>query len=367
MRSGIVLNLPHRPRNPRNSEGAFVTLADGRILFIYTHYDGEGWADEASARLCARVSTDSGRTWSAQDEVVLANEGRCNVMSVSLLRLHDGRLALFYLRKNSIAECRAWMRTSADEARTWSRPVLCMPAPGYFVVNNDRVVQLRGGRLVMPAAYHRNKLPPPRQKERIYAAFDGRGVALFFLSDDAGRTWRESRDWWALPLRSGAGLQEPGVVELADGRLYAYCRTDVGCHYELFSEDGGETWSAPRPSSFQAPCSPLSIKRIPSLDGLLAVWNDYSGRLLPVRSPDAKLQAMSWGRTPLVAALSRDEGRTWSAGRLLETDPTRGFCYTAVHAVDDAVLLAYCCGGGKRGAVLQDLCIRRVPVEELAG
>jgi hypothetical protein len=30
----IVLYLPHRRNNPRNSEGAFVTLSDGRILFV---------------------------------------------------------------------------------------------------------------------------------------------------------------------------------------------------------------------------------------------------------------------------------------------------------------------------------------------
>ena len=37
-----------------------------------------------------------------------------------------------------------------------------------------------------------------------------------------------------------------------------------------------------------------------------------------------------------------------------------GFCYTAIHCPADAVLLAYCCGGGKTG-VLQDSRIRRIP------
>ncbi len=30
-----VLNLEPNPNNPRNSEGAFVTLKSGRILFLY--------------------------------------------------------------------------------------------------------------------------------------------------------------------------------------------------------------------------------------------------------------------------------------------------------------------------------------------
>ena len=363
----IVLDLAHRRGNPRNSEGAFVTLKDGRILFVYTHYYGKSWSDEATARLCSRVSADGGRTWSPRDEVVVENEGGCNVMSVSLLRLHDGRIALFYLRKNSVADCRAQMRTSSDEGKTWIRPTLCIPAPGYFCVNNDRVIQLSGGRLVMPASWHRNKRPAPGPKDRMYEALDFRGIAVSFLSDDAGLTWREARDWWALPVRSGSGLQETGAVELADGRLYGHARTDVGCHYEMFSEDRGETWSAPRPSAFKAPCSPLCIKRIPGTGNLLAVWNDHSGRLVPVRPQDNSFQSTSWGRTPLVAAVSRDEGRTWSRGRLVESDPKRGFCYTAIHFADDAVLLAYCCGGGKKSVVLQDLCVRRVTLDWLYG
>jgi hypothetical protein len=215
----------------------------------------------------------------------------------------------------------------------------------------------------VPASFHRNKLSAPGPKGEPYAAMDFRGIAMFFLSDDAGRTWRESRDWWALPLRSTSGVQEPGVVELSDGRLYAYGRTDVGCHYELHSEDGGETWTAPRPSAFRAPCSPLCIKRIPATGDLLAVWNDHSGRLAAVQTHPA-ITARSWGRTPLVCAISTDDGRTLGRHKLIEDDPARGFCYTAIHPTEDAVLLAYCCGG-RRSAVLQDLCIRSVTLDWL--
>ncbi len=358
-----TLTLESSPGNPRNSEGSFVTLADGRILFAYTRYYGDSWSDEATARVCGRTSADGGHTWSDSDEVIVENEGRQNVMSVSLLRLQDGRLGLWYLRKNSPADCRPYLRFSRDDGKTWGRASLCIPAPGYFVVNNDRVVQLRSGRLVIPAAYHRLRLPVTRAG--FYAGWDGRGIALFYLSDDGGRSWREAKDWWSLPVRSGTGLQEPGVVELADGRLYAYCRTDTGCQYEMTSEDGGETWSPPRPSPFRAPAAPLSIKRIPATGDLLAVWNDHSGRLAPVRSADAGFASKSWGRTPLVSAISRDDGATWERFKLLESDPERGFCYTAIHFTCEAALLAYCCGGGARSKVLQDLCIRRVTLEEL--
>jgi len=367
MASTIVLDLSHGPDNPRNSEGSFVTLADGRILFAYTRYYGESWADDATARICARYSADDGCSWSERDELLVEREGRCNVMSVSLLRLQDGRIGLWYLRKNSLADCRAYLRTSRDEGKSWSRPVLCIPAPGYFVVNNDRVIQLRGGRIVVPASYHRTRLAPDRRRQSPCGAADERGLALSFLSDDGGRTWRESSDWWALPVRSKAGLQEPGIIELTDGRLYACCRTDTGCQYEMVSADGGDTWSPPRPAVFRSPRSPLSIKRLPGTGDLLAVWNDHSGQLAPVHPAEHSFTSKSWGRTPLVAAISRDDARTWERHKLIESDPQRGFCYTAIHDTGAAVLLAYCCGGGDRGAVLQDLCIRRVTLDWLYG
>src|SRR5213076_112701 len=80
-------------------------------------------------------------------------EATMNVMSASLVRLSDG-IGLVYLRKNSLTDCRAYLRVSKDEGKTWGPPTLCMPTPGYLVVNNDRVVRLASGRLVIPAARH---------------------------------------------------------------------------------------------------------------------------------------------------------------------------------------------------------------------
>lgn len=357
LKSKIVLDLRHKRNNPRNSEGAFITLADGRLMFAYTRFTGSSWSDHAPASIAARYSKDGGRSWSRQDRILVGNKGGCNVMSVSLLRLEDGRLAMFYLQKNHMLDCRPQMCISDDEGQTWSRHTRCIPVIGYFVLNNDRVIQLRGGRLVIPVGYHRFKGEWAQKNKG--SLLDSRAIAFFFLSDDLGKTWREAKDWWTLPVRGGSGLQEPGVVELNDGRLYGYCRTDRGCQYEFFSEDSGETWSAPRPSVFRSPCSPMSIKRIPASGHLLAVWNDQSGR---PRQPPA--QPESWGRTPLVMAVSKDEGRTWQRPRLIEADPGRGFCYIAIHFTDDAVLLAYCCGG-RGSTVLQDTCIRRIPLASL--
>lgn len=354
----IVLDLTPSESNPRNSEGAFVTLADGSILFAYSRYYG-GRKDDAAAVIGSRMSHDAGRTWSAEDRVLVENEGDINVMSVSLLRLADGRIAMFYLVKNRPHDCRPWVRFSRDEAQTWSQRQLVTDAPGYWVLNNDRVIQLRrganAGRIIVPMSYHRYTKDP--RKER---AVDSRATAVFFLSDDGGGTWREAQDWWAIPVRSWSGLQEPGVVELSDGRIFAWSRTDTRCQWTMGSSDSGETWTPPQASEFRSPLSPMSIKRLPGSGDLLAIWVDHSGRWpVPEEQKDAH------NRTPLACAISKDDCATWINHRLLENDPERGFCYIAIHPMaDNHVLLAYCAGSKQYGGhVLSRTVVRRIPIE----
>jgi sialidase-1 len=340
---GVVLDIDPSPENQRNSEGAFVTLADGRILFCYTQFYG-GTGDHHPARIVGIESSDRGRTWSPP-RVVIDNEGEANVMSVSLLRLASGKLAMFYLRKNSWLDCRPWMRTSADEGRTWSDPVLMVAAPGYFVLNNDRVIQLTSGRIVAPVGFHRARQTDPSSSR----SFDSRAIALWYLSDDDGLTWREADSWWGMPVVSRSGLQEPGVVELADRTLLGWARTDRGSQYGFASRDAGATWSAPTATSMESPLSPASLKRVPGSAELLAIYNDHSGRF---PFPPGK-------RSPLVAAISRDGGRTWPLRTRLEEDPDGWYCYTAIHFDGDAVLLGYCAGDSKVGR-LNRLRIRRI-------
>lgn len=353
-----VLELPPRPGNPRNSEGAFADLQDGRILFVYSHFLGTSGADHAKARLAARTSADGGLTWSDDTFIAIPREDEAmNVMSVSLLRLGNGDLGLFYLLRFSWHELRMWLRRSADDGRTWGEPINCMPAAGYYVVNNDRPIRLASGRIVIPAARH-----PARADRNEAAAVDWRGVATFFLSDDDGRTWRESAGYVTLPVvHTRSGLQEPGVVELADGRLWGWARTDLGRQYEFFSSDGGETWTLASPARFTSPNSPLSMKRVPGTERLLAVWN-------PAPAYETRAQRSPGGdRTPLVIATGTMPAGKWSPARVIDgpAEPTAGYCYTAIHFTPDAVLLAYCAGGGEDKSRLARTRIRRLPLPAL--
>ena len=137
----VVLNISSNSEHPRNSEGAFVTLRSGRIEFYYSQFYG-GFSDDSSAGIAEIHSDDQGLTWSAPRPFA-DKSGGVNLMSVSALRLADGRLAMFYGVKKSGIDCIPYLLTSSDEAATWTEPKRVIPAPGYFVLNNDRVIQTR--------------------------------------------------------------------------------------------------------------------------------------------------------------------------------------------------------------------------------
>jgi Neuraminidase (sialidase) len=344
----VVLDYDPTPENPRNSEGAYLELKSGRIIFYYSQFFG-GSRDHSPARIAGIHSDDRGKTWS-KPVTVLDDKSAANLMSVSLLRLASGRIAFFSCRKSDL-DCHPYVRISDDEAVTWSEPVRVVPAPGYFVLNNDRVIQTTAGRLIVPVAFHRSKI----ERGGIEKAFDPRGIDLWYLSDDEGKTWREADTWYGMHARSNTGLQEPGVVELADGTLFSWARTDQRSQYGCTSKDGGQSWTAPMATSLVSPTSPASIKRIPGSGDLLVIYNDHSGRH-PFTTADRRM--------PLVSAISKDDGKTWSPSKVLEDAPDGGFCYTAIHFVDDAVLLAYCAGTRKEGQ-LNRLRMRRIPLATL--
>jgi hypothetical protein len=228
------------------------------------------------------------------------------------------------------------MRTSSDEAKTWSKPVRCINGNGYFVVNNDRFVQLKNGRIIFPASQH--------------GAPDwANGKVMCYYSDDDGVTWLQSE------LVSNSGnivLQEPGIVELKDGQIMMFCRTDAGVQYVSYSRDLGETWTPVKPGNIKSPLSPASIKRIPATGDLLLVWNN---NYEPERDGGK--------RTPFNLAISKDEGKNWEKIKTVESDPRGWYCYTAIQFVDNYVLLGHCAGDTRTNNGLSTTQITRLSLD----
>jgi hypothetical protein len=345
-----AFDIDPTPLHPRSTEGSFVTLKSGRILFDYSQFS-EGQHDHSPSAIAEIFSDDQGKTWSPP-KVVIPTGRYQNIMSVSFVRLASGKLLRFHaVKKTKWLDCHAVMSVSTDEGVTWSEPKLISDAPGYFVLNNDRVIQTASGRLIVPLGYHRS-----RGTVDDISSWDAHAITMWYYSDDEGATWKESANWWGLPVASGSGLQEPGVVQVPDGSIYSWSRTDRGVQYQFRSTDNGLSFSAPEPAPLSSPNSPASIKRLPHSDTLMVVYNDHSGKVPAPKEANR--------RAPLAVAFSTDGAKTWGPSQVIEDDLAGWYCYTAIHFTDDAVLLAYVAGNDQIGH-LSRLRIRRIPLAAL--
>jgi sialidase-1 len=309
------LVAPASDDNPRNSEADMLLLKDGRLLLAWIDFYTSAGTDWGSARISAMISRDRGRTW--KDKYTLQeNIGDMNVMEPDLLRLKSGKVLFLFCRKNSPADCAPMVRISSDDAKTFSapKPMPVTPSPSYTGFNHDRAIQLRSGRILMPLFYTTDYRVQPRILTRLY------------YSDDEGANWTPSETIVDIP-DSKAGAQEPGVIELKDGRVMMWIRNSTGKIYKCYSSDRGRTWSKAEPMNLQSPLSPQSIKRHPKTGDLILVWNN---------SPDK--------RWPLTAAVSRDDGETWTNIRNLDTEPDRTFAYTSIEFLPDRALFTYYVG-----------------------
>jgi sialidase-1 len=123
---------------------------------------------------------------------------------------------------------------------------------------------------------------------------------------------------------------EPHIEELKDKRLLMVMRTQMGSVYQAHSSDGGKTWSKSSSLGVEAPESCPELMKIPSTGDLLLIWNGSKY--------DPKWKSHFGKRTPLSSAISKDDGKTWSKPRHIETDPdwaysNPGCCFTSKNTV----------------------------------
>ncbi len=320
-------------KNTRYTEGSIVPLPNGDLLFAVTEFQ-DGGSDFAKAHIVARRSSDSGRTWSDK-KVLQENTGGMNVMSVTLRRLPDDSIGLFYLQKNSHDDLKMFVRILTDDAKSFGEPVCVTSNSGYHVINNDRVIVLSSGRLLVPAAS-----TPDVQKVNHF-------VCRGYLSDDNGNSWRSGTGEVDAPKR---GAMEPEVVELNDGCVLMLIRNQLGFVGKSYSNDGGETWNEMESLGVKGPEAPATLRRIPSTGDLLLIWNNtYTERA-----------GHGGKRTPLTAAISNDEGDSWTVVKNLESNPQRTYAYTSLTFVGHRAVMSYWESGPGSG---QYSCrFRSVPV-----
>jgi hypothetical protein len=244
-------------------------------------------------------STDGGRTWKEQGRIKMEWKltGLISDGGTSFLRLRDGRIAVVFNRhvKGLHGGGTPVMAFSADNGQTWTAAKVLVEKDDAFYVMNDRLIQLRSGRLVLPVA------------RKVGRTEGDRDEGLAMLSDDAGATWRLSRG--TAGIDAPRGMAEPCVAELSDGRVLMMARTGLGSHHVALSADGGETWSKPEATTLESACSSLTLKTLP--DGRLIVFYNYAA---PIKA------GAFFPRTPLCYAVSDDSGKTWGSPVIVDDE-----------------------------------------------
>ena len=346
--------------NPRNGEGSFLRLNDGRILYAYTRYYGETWEDDATACVAACYSSDEGETWIDGGTLLEKPKDALNIMSVSLLRMNNGDLGLFYLQKNKRGEntvCVPILRRSSDEGKSFGDAIYPIGKDNYVVLNNDRVIKLQNGRILMTVADH---------GVRISGKTSAGDVKIYY-SDDDGKTFTKAKNDICSPFSDYTKFQEPGLFDMGDGKIWLYIRTGYGCQYQAFSEDNGESWSDPVPNwRFTSPDSPMLVKSVGKYT--LAIFN-------PIPFSWVIPETEAWGspkRTPFVCAVSENTANDFvdmsyhsrngdyasfvNKCYYLEDDRSNSYCYPAVIEVNDGLLVAYYHSNGS------DVCLNATKI-----
>jgi sialidase-1 len=299
----------------RYGPSSMVQLKDGKILIAYDDFTMMGEdRDSAPAYVAARLSEDGGRTW-GRPFVLQENTSELGRMGpASLLRLQNGDIGFVYGEAQmSPSDWPYYFRRSNDEGKTWTQPVRITQDKKYYSGNNHRLIQLKSGRLLVPFSF-----VPDISRRQEYT-----WESVCYYSDDNGQTWRAGKGLVRMP-KYRTGAQEPGLVELKDGSVMMIVRNQQERVYKSISRDGGDTWTEPEPiDQLIAPVSPATIMRIPSTGDLVVVWN-YSPKV----------------RTPLAIAISRDEGKTWSNIKYLETGYF-SYAYTSFLFLANQLLLCY--------------------------
>lgn len=350
-----VAEICRGDNNPRNSEGDFAVLKNGAILFAYSRYTGSTAEDDDPCDIAGMISYDNGETFEHLPKILIsaAEHNTKNLMSVSLARLNDGTLCIFYLAKFGVNSV-YYMRRLNEDNLTFGEAETCIDFKDeiYYVINNCRVCKLPDGKLLIPAARHAI-IEKNYKKDCSYF-----GTCRIFGSDSNGRNWQPVSDVIEMPNPgySETGLQEPGITLLPDGRLYAYFRTDRCFQFESFSADNGKTWSTPVPSRFTSPESPMLIAKNPYSGIYYSVWN-------PIPNYNGRLSENKWchaGRFPFVIAQS-ENGTDFSEYICIEDIPDHGYCYPAIFFLNEKeMLMSYCCGGKEDGVCLTKTRIKKI-------
>jgi hypothetical protein len=284
---------------------------DGRLWA--TWYAGVTPNEDRNNYVVVSTSGDGGSTW--REVLVIDPDagGPVRAFDPELWLAPDGRLFVFWAQ--GVGDTDEARVSAALKGGVWcvttDTPDLAQPrwsAPRRLTdgVMMCKPLALSTGEWVLPASTWR---------------LDEHSARMV-VSTDRGATWL-LRGACHVPA-ADRGHDEHMFVERRDGSLWLLARTRYGIG-ESVSTDRGRTWPELKPSAIPHPTARFFVSRL------------RSGNLLLVKHGSMETRGP---RSHLTAYVSRDDGRTWSGGLLL--DERVGVSYPdGQQAADGVIRIAY--------------------------
>ena len=302
---------PETPTGPYKHPASIAELKNGDLYLAY--YGGQGEYAVETSVFGSRLTKGSS-AWTKPEAI--AQNPFHSMGNPVIWEASDGVAWLFFVVRLGAtwSTSRIMAKISRDGAHTWSEPFVVTWEAGMMV--RSRPITLADGSYLLPI-YHETGADPE------FTAPDT--SSLFLRFDPSTKAWTESNR-----VRSRLGDLQPAVVQLSDKHLLALCRR--GGDYEpghdgnvvrTESHDGGKTWSPGAETEFPNPNAAVELIRL------------RNGHLLFVYNNSAN------DRTPLTAAFSTDNGRTFPYKRNI-ADGDGDFAYpSALESKDRLIHITY--------------------------
>ena len=301
------LGLPlteHAVTNRAITMAPSITVAPkGRLWAIW--YAGITPNEDLNNYVVLSTSGDGGATWQEVLTIDPDAGGPVRAFDPELWVSPDGRLFVFWAQAVGYNKPGLWcVETSEPDAArpTWTQPrrisdgvMMCKP------------LLLSSGEWGLPIS---------QWGEKGFSVGDN--SAQFVVSTDAGKTWN-LRGSCNVP-KDAREADEHLFVERKDGSIWLLVRTKYGIG-ESVSTDRGKTWPDLKPSAIQHPTSRFFVSRL------------VSGNLLLVKHGPLDKRT---GRSHLTAYVSKDDGKTWGGGLLL--DERTGVAYPDGQQTPDGLI-----------------------------
>ena len=252
---------------------------------------------------------------------------------------------------------RCFYMRSTDDGVTWSDPVEISSVFENFrkaydwkvlATGPDHGIQIKSGRLIVPVWLSTGTGGNAHRPS----------VTATIFSDDSGKTWQAGEI--AVPCtETWVNPNETVAVELGDGRVMLNVRNESKANRRLVtvSPDGATRWSEPRfdDALLEPICMGSIVRYHAKPDGgpvclLFSNPDNLScanGKEVPGKNRDRK---------NLSVKLSKDDGLTWPASRVIEPGPSM---YSDLAVAPDGTIFCFYGRGTKAGFAGEFLTLAR--------